>query len=834
MNTGTQSTQPEATRVTDPTGNVRSVLHLPNAKHQTNSIRQSQQIHLPRLWTNTKPKPIYKDQATTTEHRINTQTTITSQTSTHTVNHRFTKGANAKPFTTIHIRSTPKSQQTRGTHHTTLDHTTKDQANTTNTTKSSSKDNRLTTRLGKQTTKKRPRTYQKTTVEHPRQGKQNTINNKKRHNTSEHIRTNSGEVNKATHKSFKTKENRTIEQSRNIQVSTTTPTRRRTKTGHNRGHILPEHRSTNIEGAKGHREPKRIGTNTRETRGHTPLDQKGGSTQGTNEHPAPEPTRQTTKEHKTVKTRQRKRTKRAQLALIRNNQKMSDMHNRKHFRKLYNANKGDNIVKFFEEFDAWNNRLGRDDDEKTSALMKCLSKTTRQIYQDLAELVPQSYQSIKEDLIASHKRPNITIWKSPPVNETGSLQEDNPNMDKTKTITPPDIKKSVTFKIGPPDYIEEYTNHNNPERTWMDPLGTRNTSNEENTKEHLHNIEWEPSPDKEKDEPTRHQTTDTNTTITTTNTQFDIETRTTPTWHRHDDYDRPIHTTIIPYRPHTPYCTYCFKKGHNDQTCYKLGYTPHHQFGQTIRGHHGQTAFQRKHWDKGHKSEQPTTTPIKGTDDLQTDTTHHHGSTINQSITDRTYMKTKEIISTVTDRLANSQQRKAMMPICILVMAGIGALLGQTITSLAAGSSHIIGALGTGIKNTFHELRNVDGSTWRTITNATMNIITTGTTGISIMADTKGGPNGIILYSLIAILYIYLIYDKVKDNLRPARGLTHHRSNYNNNLGSPLPENECELLDMNTKTLDYNNEIFWPMTQGPRPNTNEIWNPGDKNNPTLV
>ena len=216
-------------------------------------------------------------------------------------------------------------------------------------------------------------------------------------------------------------------------------------------------------------------------------------------------------------------------------------------------------------------------------------------------------------------------------------------------------------------------------------------------------------------------------------------------------------------------------------------------------------------------------------------TTHQQTHTDDQSITDKAYIRTKEIISSLTDRLANSQQRTAMMPICILIMAGIGALLGQTITSLAAGSSQIIGALGTGIKNTFHELRDMDGSTWRTITNATMNIISTGTTGISIMADTTGGPNGIILYSLIAILYIYLIYDKVKDNPRPARGLTHHgKSNYNNDLGSPLPENEYELLDMNTKTLNHNSEIFWPMTQGPRPNTNEIWNPGDKNNPTLV
>ena len=56
---------------------------------------------------------------------------------------------------------------------------------------------------------------------------------------------------------------------------------------------------------------------------------------------------------------------------------------------------------------------------------------------------------------------------------------------------------------------------------------------------------------------------------------------------------------------------------------------------------------------------------------------------------------------------------------------------------------------------------------------------------------------------------------------------------YNSNLGSPLPGNEYELLDMNTKTSEYDDEVFWPMTQGPKPNRNEIWNPGD-NNPTLV
>ena len=135
MNTGTQSTQPEATRVTDPTGDVRSVLHLPNAKHQTNSIRQSQQIHLPRLWTDTKFGSLCKDQTTTTKHRANRQTTITTQPNRHTISHRDSKRANSKSFTTINTQSTTSSQQTKDTHHITLVHTTTDQATTTNTTK---------------------------------------------------------------------------------------------------------------------------------------------------------------------------------------------------------------------------------------------------------------------------------------------------------------------------------------------------------------------------------------------------------------------------------------------------------------------------------------------------------------------------------------------------------------------------------------------------------------------------------------------------------------------------------------------------------------------------
>ena len=102
------------------------------------------------------------------------------------------------------------------------------------------------------------------------------------------------------------------------------------------------------------------------------------------------------------------------------------------------------------------------------------------------------------------------------------------------------------------------------------------------------------------------------------------------------------------------------------------------------------------------------------------------------------------------------------------------------------------------------------------------------------IADTTGGPNGIILYSLIAILYIFLIYDKKKRTPRPPKKTEQHMEpEYISNLGNYLPGHEYELSDMNTKTLEHNDDIFWPMTQGPNPIRNEIYNPGE-NDPTLV
>ena len=449
---------------------------------------------------------------------------------------------------------------------------------------------------------------------------------------------------------------------------------------------------------------------------------------------------------------------------------MLEAQNRKHFKKLYNTSKGDKIVQFFEEFEAWNDKLGRDEEARTSALMQCLSRTTRQIYQDLTELVPQSYLAIKEDLIASQQRPNTTIWKTPPRTNTESPHKDDTNVSKTDSAPPPNSRKSVTFKIGPPHYIGESTNQETSEQTWIDPLGTRTTPDTETTNIQPQDIKWESSYDEKEHQPTRHRMTETDTTNTITNTHQNIGTKTTSTWHNYDKDDRSTYTPTAPYRPHTPYCTYCFKKGHSYLTCrFKLGYTPNNRLGQDNRGHSQQRTLQKGHWNKGNISEQTPATPTKDTYNTPITTLHQHSHTNTQSIIDKTYTRTKETLSSLIDRLANSQQRTAMMPISILIMAGIGALLGQTITSLATGSGHIISALGTGMRSTCNDLRDMNGPTWRTIRNATRNIISTGTTGISIIADTTGGPNGIILYSLIAILYIYLIYDKKKGNPRPPR-----------------------------------------------------------------
>ena len=96
------------------------------------------------------------------------------------------------------------------------------------------------------------------------------------------------------------------------------------------------------------------------------------------------------------------------------------------------------------------------------------------------------------------------MWKNPPGNNIGSPQKDNTTMNKTDTAPPPDTRKSVTFKIGPPDYIGEGTNQDTSEQTWIDPLGTRTTPDIKTTNIQPHDIKWEPSHDRKENEPTRH------------------------------------------------------------------------------------------------------------------------------------------------------------------------------------------------------------------------------------------------------------------------------------------------------------------------------------------
>ena len=114
------------------------------------------------------------------------------------------------------------------------------------------------------------------------------------------------------------------------------------------------------------------------------------------------------------------------------------------FRKLFNESRSKDIVTFFDKFEAWCGEQGHDDDSMTTTLIRCLNKPTQQIYQDLMELVPQSYQAIKEDLITSHTGPKTDAgkWKKPPEDNGGS-PPNNSSIMKRATLTPPPDPKSL-------------------------------------------------------------------------------------------------------------------------------------------------------------------------------------------------------------------------------------------------------------------------------------------------------------------------------------------------------------------------------------------------------
>ena len=169
------------------------------------------------------------------------------------------------------------------------------------------------------------------------------------------------------------------------------------------------------------------------------------------------------------------------------------------------------------------------------------------------------------------------------------------------------------------------------------------------------------------------------------------------------------------------------------------------------------------------------------------------------------------------------------------VLAGIGSLLGQTISSLASGSSQIIRALGAGIRDTFHGVGDLDESVVGSISNATANVITAGTTGISKVLEAIGGPSGIILYILVVILYVYIIYKRVKGKPLLTMNLGFgDKTSKKGGLENPHLIKEEDFSEEDTKRMETNNKVFRPMTRGSRLNTKAIWNPRGQVDPTSL
>ena len=169
------------------------------------------------------------------------------------------------------------------------------------------------------------------------------------------------------------------------------------------------------------------------------------------------------------------------------------------------------------------------------------------------------------------------------------------------------------------------------------------------------------------------------------------------------------------------------------------------------------------------------------------------------------------------------------------ILAGIGSLLGQTISSLASGGSQIIRALGAGIRDTFHGVGDLDESVVGLISNATANVITAGTTGVSKVLEAIGGPSGIILYILVIILYVYTIYNRVKDKAPLTMNLGFgNNSSKKQGLDNPHLVNEEDFAEEDTKHVETNNRVFRPVTRSSGLNTKAIWNPRGQVNPASL
>ena len=98
------------------------------------------------------------------------------------------------------------------------------------------------------------------------------------------------------------------------------------------------------------------------------------------------------------------------------------------------------------------------------------------------------------------------------------------------------------------------------------------------------------------------------------------------------------------------------------------------------------------------------------------------------------------------------------------IIRGIGKLVGSTISAAAQGSSQIIKTIGHGIKETLSGVSDLDRSFIGSIGNATVGLVDSSTSGVAKILDAIGGVSGLVLYVLVLLLYIYTIYNKIREN----------------------------------------------------------------------
>ena len=90
------------------------------------------------------------------------------------------------------------------------------------------------------------------------------------------------------------------------------------------------------------------------------------------------------------------------------------------------------------------------------------------------------------------------------------------------------------------------------------------------------------------------------------------------------------------------------------------------------------------------------------------------------------------------------------------IISGIGKILGTTISAVAKGGSEIIRSIGAGIRDTLAGVGDLDEKVVGSIGNATANVITTTSTALTRLLSSMGGISGLLLWALVALLYLYL------------------------------------------------------------------------------